>query len=92
MSSSSAIVPETPDAPVYNAGTLFLLCPLTHRAKTWIDEHVEPDVQWFGSALVVEHRYAHGLAQGLIDAGLVLASSKLTNITVITKERRGQHG
>ena len=47
-------------------------CPLTLRAKEWIDEHVQEDAQWFGHALVVEHRYAWGLAQGMKDAGLVL--------------------
>jgi squalene cyclase len=50
-----------------------LFCPLTSRGKQWIEEHVQPDAQWFGSALVVEHRFAWGLAQGLKDAGLVLA-------------------
>jgi hypothetical protein len=29
---------------------------LTLRAKEWIDEHVQEDAQWFGHALVVEHR------------------------------------
>jgi len=33
---------------------------------------VQPDAQWFGTTLVVEHRYAWGLAQGMKDAGLVL--------------------
>ena len=72
MSSSSQVVP-TPDVLVCNEGTVFLFCPLTSRAKEWIDEHVQPDALWFGSALVVEHRFAWGLAQGMKDAGLVLA-------------------
>jgi len=62
----------TPDVLVANAGTLFTFCPLTARAKEWIDEHVQSDAQWFGNALVVEHRYAWRLAQGMKDAGLVL--------------------
>jgi hypothetical protein len=46
---------------------------LTPRAKEWIDEYVETEQwQWFGHTLVVEHRYAWGLAQGMKDAGLVL--------------------
>jgi hypothetical protein len=68
MGSSSAI-PITPDVLVHNEGTLFLFCPLTPRAKEWIDQHVQPDALWFGSALVVEHRFAWGLAQGMKDAG-----------------------
>jgi hypothetical protein len=71
--SSSQAVHVVPDVLVHNEGTLFLFCPLTARAKRWIDEYVQPDALWFGSALVVEHRFAWGLAQGMNDAGLVLA-------------------
>lgn len=63
----------TPDVLVRDAGTLFTFCPLTPRAKAWIAEYVQPDAQWFGNALVCEHRYALPLAQGMIDEGLVLA-------------------
>jgi hypothetical protein len=63
----------TPDVLVNNVGTLYTFCPLTLRAKEWIDEHVQDDAQWFGHALIVEHRYAWGLAQGMKDDGLVLA-------------------
>ena len=62
-----------PDILVRIEGTVFLFCPLTPRAKEWIDEHVQSDAQWFGNALVVEHRYAWGLAEGMKDEGLVLA-------------------
>ncbi len=61
------------DVLVNNVGTLYTFCPFTLRAKEWIDEHVQDDGQWFGHALIVEHRYAWGLAQGMKDAGLVLA-------------------
>lgn len=54
---------------VNNVGTLCTFCPLTLRAKEWIDELVEDDAQWFGHALVVEPRYAWGLAQGMQDDG-----------------------
>jgi hypothetical protein len=63
----------TPDVLVLNDGTLFLFCPLTQQAKDWIEEHVQSDAQWFLSALVVEHRYAWGLAQVMKDEGLVLS-------------------
>ena len=63
---------EIPDVLVHNEGTLFLFCPLTARAKAWIDEHVDQEGHWFGAALIVEHRYALGLAQGMKDAGLLL--------------------
>ncbi len=63
---------ETHDVLVHNEGTVFLFNPLTSRAKEWIDENVQSDAQFFGTTLVVEHRYAWGLAQGMKDAGLVL--------------------
>jgi hypothetical protein len=64
---------QSPDVLVNNVGTLYTFCPLTLRAKEWIDEHVQDDAHWFGYALIVEHRYAWGLAQGMKDDGLVLA-------------------
>jgi hypothetical protein len=63
----------TPDVLVRNEGTVFLFNPLTARAKEWIEEYVQADARWFGTPLVVEHRFAWGLAQGMKDAGLVLA-------------------
>jgi len=62
----------TPDVLVRNEGTVFLFCPLTPQARKWIDEHVQSDAQWFGNALVVEHRYDWGLARVMKDGGLVL--------------------
>jgi len=62
-----------PDVLARNEGTVFLFNPLTSRAKEWMLHNVHPDSQWFGTTLVVEHRYAWALAQGMKDAGLVLA-------------------
>ncbi len=61
-----------PDILVHNEGTFLLFNPLTSRAKEWIDNNVQDDAQWFGTTLIVEHRYAWGLAQGMKDDGLVL--------------------
>ena len=62
----------SPDVLVNNVGTLYTFCPLTLRAKEWIDDNIQDDAQWFGHALIVEHRYAWGLAQGMKDSGLIL--------------------
>ena len=64
---------KRPDVLVHNEGTLFLFNPLTAQAREWIDENVQPDAQRFGTTLVCEHRYAWGLAQGMLVAGLVVA-------------------
>jgi len=56
-----------------NGGTVFTFCPLTDRAKLWIDENVETEGwQWLGATLVVETRFAYSLAVGMTDAGLIL--------------------
>jgi hypothetical protein len=68
-----SIPTSNPDVLVNNVGTLYTFCPLMLLAKEQIDEHVQDDAQWFGHALIVEHRYAWGLAQGMKDDGLVLA-------------------
>jgi hypothetical protein len=63
----------TPDVLVANDGSVVTFCPLTTRAKEWIAESVQSEPwQWFGATLVVEHRYAWALAEGMTDAGLVL--------------------
>ena len=65
---------KNPDVLVRNDGTLFVFSPLTQQAQMWIDENLQTEPwQWFGNALVVEHRLAWGLALGMKDAGLVLA-------------------
>ena len=70
--SSTQAVRAVPDILVCNEGTVFLFCPLTVRAKNWVDEQIQPDALWFGNSLIVEHRFAWGLAQGMKDARLIL--------------------
>jgi hypothetical protein len=69
----SSSLRQQPDVLVANAGTVFTFCALSTRATEWIEENVQSEsYQWLGAVLVVEHRYAWGLAQGMKDAGLVL--------------------
>ena len=70
MHGKSTAFRRQPDVLVANEGTVFLFNPLTARAKEWIEQNVQPDAQWFGTTLVVEHRYAWGLAQGMKDAAV----------------------
>lgn len=66
----NAYLADKPSAPapadfvVRNEGTIFLFNPRTARAQAWLDEHCTPDGehQYFGSSLVVEHRYARDIA------------------------------
>ena len=64
---------KAPDVLVANAFTTFVFTPLTSRAKRWVAENVQSEAwQWLGASLVVETRFAWGLAQGMLDAGLEL--------------------
>jgi hypothetical protein len=68
---------ETPntqaDFSIENHGTIFLFRLNTPAAAEWVSQHVQEDAQFFGDALVVEHRYARDLAAALAAHGLVLA-------------------
>lgn len=63
----------SPDITVENEGTIFLFHLHTPLARLWIEESVEENAQFFGIALVVEHRYARDLAVRAAAAGLVVA-------------------
>ena len=61
-----------PDVQVENHGTIFLVRALSTFAANWIEEHVSDDGQFFGGALLVEHRYIADLVAGMREAGLVV--------------------
>lgn len=54
-------------------GSIFLVAPCSRKGREWIEENVD-DVasQFWGDALVVEHRYMEALFDGMIDDGLVV--------------------
>lgn len=58
------------DVTVEGGGSIFLFRPHTDAARDWIEQHVQDDAQWIGGGLVVEHRYAHDLADGMLQDGL----------------------
>jgi hypothetical protein len=58
------------DIQVENHGSIFLFRPFTDEGETWLRHNT--DGQWFGTALAVEHRYAHDLAAGAQQDGLVI--------------------
>ena len=60
------------DVLVQNEGSIFLFRPQTDAAKEWIDQNVSDEAQWFGGGLVVEHRYAHDMAEGMAGSGLTV--------------------
>ncbi len=62
-----------PDISIENHGTIFLFRLNTQAATEWVEEHVQSDAQFFGDALVVEHRYARDLATAAVADGLAVA-------------------
>ena len=57
---------------VQNEGSIFLLRPVSDAGLEWISEHIPEDAQFFGNAVVVEHRYIGAIVQGAQDDGLVV--------------------
>jgi hypothetical protein len=62
-----------PDFSIENHGSILLFRMNTSAASEWVSENVQSEAQFFGDALVVEHRYALDLATGMSEAGLVIA-------------------
>ena len=60
------------DFTVSGGGSLYLLCPHTDAARTWLDEHVGEDAQYLGPNLAVEHRYISDIVEGARGDGLVV--------------------
>jgi hypothetical protein len=56
-----------------NHGSIFLLRPLSESAKIWVEENLPAEAQWFGDAVVVEHRYIWAILAGIQNDGLVVA-------------------
>lgn len=68
------VTASTTDFSVENHGTLFLFRLHTEAAREWVEGRVPEDAQFFGGALVVEHRYAPALAEGMLEDGLAVGS------------------
>ena len=64
---------KNPDISIENHGSIFLFRMNTRAAAEWVSQHVQDDAQFFGDALVVEHRYAADLAAGMRGDGMVLS-------------------
>jgi hypothetical protein len=67
-------LPAPPDFILQNEGTIFILIPQTTRASAWLDAHIPAEAQWFGTGVVVEHRYIADIVDGIRAAGLTVAS------------------
>lgn len=57
---------------VNNQGSIVLLTPVSDAANEWIEDHIPDDAMYFGTALVVEHRYADDVIDGMMGDGLIV--------------------
>ena len=56
--------------------TIWLLSPISKNACSWIADHISDDAMWFGSSLVVEHRYCAALIAQIERDGLRVGVSR----------------
>ena len=62
-----------PDVQISNHGGFFLFSPLTKAAREFITNYVvNEETQMYGESVVVEHRYAWDLAEGMKNDGLIV--------------------
>jgi len=57
--------------------TVYLLEPLTKRAKSWIRDNLQSGYQSIGKAVCVEHRFIMDIVEGMKRDGLILGKDFL---------------
>ena len=57
-----------------NHSSIFLLYPLSESAKSWVEENLQSDAQWFGNAVVIGHRCVWPILEGIQNDGLAVRS------------------
>jgi hypothetical protein len=60
------------DLRVTDHGSIFLLRPITKAGAEWIDDNIGDDAQWYGRAVVVEHRYIADIVDGARADGITI--------------------
>ena len=63
----------TTDFNVVDEGTIFLLQPIKAAAQDWVDAHIPANARYFGSAVVIEHRFIEDILHGITNDGLTWA-------------------
>lgn len=61
---------EDGDVQVDDQGTIVLFRAVTEEAQDWIARNVDDSATYLSGRLVVEHRYAPYLIEGMVEAGL----------------------
>lgn len=66
-------MPDVIDFRIGGGGSVYLLTPVSERAKEWVKEHIPSDAQTFGGAVAVEWRYISDIVDGIKGDGLGVA-------------------
>jgi len=63
------------DVTFKNHGSIFTATLHTQKAKTWVADNVGEgdEITYWGGTLVIEHRYARDIADGMIADGLTVS-------------------
>lgn len=54
--------------------SVYLVRPHTDGAREWLTARVPEDAQWLGGALAVEHRFIQEIHDGIVEAGMRVAT------------------
>jgi hypothetical protein len=60
------------DFTLEDEGSLSLLKPETTAAQDWVNEHISPDHQVWGDAIVIEPGYVWDVINGILDDGFTI--------------------
>lgn len=64
-------MPKRFDFRVTGGSSVYMVEPLTSKAKVWVKEHVSVEGwQWLGKAFAVDHHYIGNLVDGIKGDGL----------------------
>ena len=54
------------DFTLIDHGSIAVITPLSDHAKTWVDDYISEESQWFGDGFVVEHRYVDDIVSAIL--------------------------
>ena len=60
------------DFTLVDHGSIVILTPESDDAKTWVDDYIDKNAQWFADGVVIEPRYAHDIVEGIFETGMTI--------------------
>ena len=67
---TTALTVNHSDFLIRDEGSIYLLYPHSVDADSWINQNITEKAQWFGSGLVIGHRYVGDILDGIAAGGL----------------------